>query len=37
MAYHPDVWKELEWKKDYAQIDIKPDVTVEVIHRGIIN
>ncbi|WP_162595935.1 Ger(x)C family spore germination protein [Bacillus sp. CGMCC 1.16541] len=37
MAYYPKEWKQLDWKKDYGEISIKPEVSVEIIHKGVIN
>lgn len=37
MAYYPDVWKRLEWTKDYPKIEFVPKVTAEIVDHGIIN
>ncbi|WP_281976096.1 Ger(x)C family spore germination protein [Halobacillus litoralis] len=36
-AFHPKVWKELDWDKDYPEITIKPKVEVEILQHGITN
>ncbi|WP_394219952.1 Ger(x)C family spore germination protein [Halobacillus trueperi] len=36
-AYHPEVWKELDWSEAYPEISIEPKVKVEIIQHGIIN
>lgn len=37
IAFYPETWKQLDWKKDYSNIEINPTVTVEFIQHGIIN
>ncbi|WP_282035267.1 Ger(x)C family spore germination protein [Metabacillus indicus] len=37
IAYHPEMWKKLDWEKDYPEISIEPEVSVEIVHHGIIN
>lgn len=37
MAFHPKTWENLNWEKDYGNINIEPKVSVEVIQHGIIN
>ncbi|WP_349410136.1 Ger(x)C family spore germination protein [Pseudalkalibacillus sp. SCS-8] len=37
MAFHPKVWKNLEWEKDYPNIPINAKVTVEITGNGILN
>lgn len=37
IAFHHDVWNEIDWKKAYPNIKITPKVTVEIIQHGIIN
>lgn len=36
IAFHPKVWKALDWDKAYPKIKIKPNINVEVIGSGII-
>lgn len=36
IAFHPKVWKALDWDKAYPKIKIKPNIKVEVISSGII-
>ncbi|MBX0357295.1 Ger(x)C family spore germination protein [Halobacillus sp. Nhm2S1] len=36
-AYHPEVWKEIDWSETYPEISITPTVEVEIIQHGIIN
>ncbi|QAS51791.1 Ger(x)C family spore germination protein [Halobacillus litoralis] len=36
-AFHPKVWKELDWNEEYPEITIKPKVEVEILQHGIIN
>ncbi|RDY70262.1 Ger(x)C family spore germination protein [Halobacillus trueperi] len=36
-AYHPEVWKELDWREEFPEISIEPKVKVEIIQHGIIN
>jgi spore germination protein KC len=37
IAYHPEAWKKLDWRKEYPNIPMKAKVTVEVTANGIIN
>ncbi|WP_088014675.1 Ger(x)C family spore germination protein [Gottfriedia acidiceleris] len=36
MSFHPDVWKKLDWNKDYAKIKINPKVEVKIVGSGIL-
>lgn len=36
-AYHHDVWEETDWKKEYPNIEIKTNFTVDIIRHGILN
>jgi spore germination protein KC len=36
IAYHPEVWKQMDWKKEYPNIPIHSTVKVEVTGTGII-
>ncbi|WP_129691007.1 Ger(x)C family spore germination protein [Gottfriedia acidiceleris] len=36
ISFHPDVWKKLDWNKDYAKITIKPKVEVKIVGSGIL-
>ncbi|WLR51992.1 Ger(x)C family spore germination protein [Bacillus tianshenii] len=36
IAYHPKVWKELNWEKDYPNIKIIPNVKIEIVNTGIL-
>ncbi|WP_077624429.1 Ger(x)C family spore germination protein [Sediminibacillus massiliensis] len=36
-AFHPEVWKSLDWNTVYPELSIKPDIKVEVQSHGIIN
>ncbi|MGM7700773.1 Ger(x)C family spore germination protein [Pseudalkalibacillus sp. Hm43] len=37
IAFHPEVWKKLEWRKDYPTIPITAKVQVKIGENGIIN
>jgi Ger(x)C family germination protein len=37
MAFHPDVWKKLNWERDYQKVEFVPDIQVEIANHGIIN
>ncbi|WP_261132356.1 Ger(x)C family spore germination protein [Bacillus sp. Marseille-Q3570] len=37
MAFHPEVWKKLDWKKEYPKIKMEAKVNVEIVDHGIIN
>ncbi|XZF74182.1 Ger(x)C family spore germination protein [Bacillus sp. AL-1R] len=36
ISFHPEVWKKLDWNKDYAKITIKPKVEVKIVGTGIL-
>ncbi|WP_176545140.1 Ger(x)C family spore germination protein [Bacillus sp. AFS041924] len=36
ISFHPDVWKKLDWNKDYKKITIKPKVEVRIDGSGIL-
>lgn len=36
MAYHPKVWKELDWKEVYPRMEITPNIEVQIVGTGII-
>lgn len=36
IAFHPKVWKSLDWEKAYPKITIKPNIKVEITGTGII-
>ncbi|RWZ55307.1 Ger(x)C family spore germination protein [Halobacillus fulvus] len=36
-AYHPEVHKKLDWIEAYPEIEITPNVDVEILQHGIIN
>lgn len=36
ISFHPEVWDDLDWKKDYPNILIEPRVEVEITGTGII-
>ncbi|PEJ53307.1 hypothetical protein CN692_21410 [Bacillus sp. AFS002410] len=36
ISFHPEVWKKLDWNKDYAKITIKPKVEVSIVGTGIL-
>jgi spore germination protein KC len=36
MAFHPDVWKSIEWKKEYPSININTKIKTEIRGTGII-
>lgn len=36
IALYPDYWKQVDWKKEYPNIAITPNVVVEIIGHGII-
>ncbi|HDR6310719.1 TPA: Ger(x)C family spore germination protein [Bacillus cereus] len=37
IAYHPEVWKKKNWKKDYKKVKFKPEVEVSILTSGILN
>jgi Ger(x)C family germination protein len=37
MSFHPDVWKKLNWERDYQKVEFVPDIQVEIADHGIIN
>ncbi len=37
IAFHPEVWNKLDWRKDYPTIPIKAKVQVKIGENGIIN
>ncbi|MTH55452.1 Ger(x)C family spore germination protein [Bacillus mangrovi] len=37
MAYYPDRWDKVEWKKEYPSMEIVPKVEVEITEYGVIN
>ncbi|MGP4081450.1 Ger(x)C family spore germination protein [Pseudalkalibacillus sp. R45] len=37
MAFHPEVWRKLDWKKEYPEIKMDAKVNVEITSHGIIN
>lgn len=36
IAHYPDYWKQVDWKKEYANASITPHVDLEIIGHGII-
>ncbi|MFC7320097.1 Ger(x)C family spore germination protein [Halobacillus campisalis] len=36
-AYHPEVWKEMDWAEDYKDVTFNPKVNVTIQNHGIIN
>ncbi|HLR42288.1 MAG TPA: Ger(x)C family spore germination protein [Pseudogracilibacillus sp.] len=36
-AYHPKAWKEVDWEKEYPNIEIKPSFSIKIIRHGILN
>ncbi|QKE72189.1 Ger(x)C family spore germination protein [Arthrobacter citreus] len=36
ISFHPDVWKKMDWNKEYAKITIKPKVEVKIVGTGIL-
>ncbi|MFF3022422.1 Ger(x)C family spore germination protein [Gottfriedia sp. NPDC057948] len=36
ISFHPEVWKKLDWNKDYGKITIKPKVEVKIVGTGIL-
>jgi spore germination protein KC len=36
IAHYPDYWKQVDWKKEYANVAITPHVELEIIGHGII-
>ncbi|OYD07358.1 hypothetical protein CHM34_10635 [Paludifilum halophilum] len=37
IAYHPEVWKEKKWSRDYPKVRFHPKVKVEIVGSGILN
>ncbi|MFU8689112.1 Ger(x)C family spore germination protein [Rossellomorea sp. FS2] len=37
IAFHPEVWKELNWKEEYQRITFHPKVELHIVGTGIIN
>ncbi|WP_408895012.1 Ger(x)C family spore germination protein [Paenibacillus taichungensis] len=37
IAHYPDLWKQLDWNKEYAQVRFHPEVKVKVIGSGVLN
>jgi len=37
IAYHHDLWKQLDWEKDYPNIKFEPKVEVEIVSHGVFN
>jgi spore germination protein KC len=35
-AFHPVVWEKDDWNETFSEIEIKPDITVEVTRTGIL-
>ncbi|HDR7792879.1 TPA: Ger(x)C family spore germination protein [Bacillus luti] len=36
IAYHPDLWKKKNWKKDYAKVKFKPEIEVSILYNGVL-
>lgn len=34
-AYHPNLWKSLNWRKDYPQLSIKPNFKVQILNPDV--
>jgi hypothetical protein len=37
IAHHPDLWKSLDWEKEYPTVHFHPQVTVNIVGNGILN
>ncbi|MBN8193023.1 Ger(x)C family spore germination protein [Bacillus sp. NTK074B] len=37
IAFHPEVWQQVDWEKEYPTITIKPTIELKIIGNGIIN
>lgn len=37
IAYHPDLWKKKNWKKDYPKVKFTPEVEVKMLYSGVLN
>lgn len=37
IARHPEIWKQLDWEKDYSKIDLTAKVSVNIVDHGIVN
>jgi Ger(x)C family germination protein len=33
-SYHPDLWKTMNWEKEYKNVQIEPKVTVNIVETG---
>ncbi|WP_394136627.1 Ger(x)C family spore germination protein [Cytobacillus oceanisediminis] len=33
-AFHPDIWKSLDWSKDYPELPIKPNIDVQILNSN---
>lgn len=37
ISYHPEVWKQKDWSRDYPKVRFHPKLTVEIIRYGVID
>lgn len=37
IAHYPDLWKSLNWNKEYAQVRFHPEVKVTIVGSGVLN
>ncbi|HET7628711.1 MAG TPA: Ger(x)C family spore germination protein [Bacillales bacterium] len=37
IAFHPDIWNQIDWNKRYPKIDFKSKVRVNIVQHGIID
>ncbi|PFK40686.1 spore gernimation protein GerK [Bacillus cereus] len=37
IAYHPDLWKKKNWKKDYQKVKFTPEVEINMLYGGVLN
>jgi hypothetical protein len=35
-AYHPGIWKSMDWRKDYPRLSIEPKFTVQVLNTEVL-
>lgn len=33
-SFHPDIWKSLDWRKDYPQMSIEPKFDVQILNSN---
>lgn len=37
IAFHNDIWQQIDWTEDYPNIEINPNIDINIIDYGIIN